>query len=135
MNYFLRVLDTDWCDEFSTFGMKVYNELEHRLLVDALESIKDVNIYWGFGTNEAHEGKVGDFVKNTKVHLIDEDAKDTLLVLFPNIMEYGEGLCADIGDILEGGYDNEEYIDSPEIKEYWRWKNEQYQILMDNKCR
>jgi len=128
MQYFLRKLNMDWADEFSTFGMKIYTELEHGRLVDALESVKGVEVEWGFGTNEYHCTKISDFVRNTEVHLIDGDTADALETLFPHISTYGIGLCADIEQVLEGGYTNEHELNTAAVNEYWRYKNEQYEL-------
>jgi hypothetical protein len=132
MQYILRVNKADWSDEFNTFGMMIHNELAHTRLADALHSVKDVEQEWGFGSNQYHEDTIGGYDSQVEKHILNQDQADVLLTIFPGIEIYGVGQCADMSDLIDD-FDDGDARDTPEVREYWRYKNEEYQKSVESK--
>lgn len=125
MKSFLMILNKDWADEFNTYGMKLYSEEEYTRLISALESVKNFYQEWEFGTNEFHEATIEDYLLETETVVLNEKKANVLKDIFPNIDTWGVGLCSDISELIDN-FEDEEDIDTPQVREYWRYINDKH---------
>lgn len=96
----LLTFNEDWADEFSPFGFSIMAQEEWDLKRNVLESLRDIELSWYFGTNEGYEEKGSFFLDSIKVKPISKEEVETLETLFGSNM-YAYGLFPELEDIVE----------------------------------